>query len=535
MNGGWYCWGVGVNGNTPQSFINAWRRIHGIFQQEGATNVLWVWSPNFDDGGAYQITPYFPGESYVDWMGLSGYNWFPIYGSGPRSFNTLFNTSYATLASLSQKPIMIAEFASNEAGDGGFIKANWIADALSTAIPGKPRIKAIVWFNVTVPHADGTAYWPIDSTVLARSAFAQAVRSATYLSDWHPSDSPTPPPTPTPTATPTPTPTATPTPTPTATPTPTPTATPTPGANQVQNGTFEMAGTGGGVLQSWQFSGPAGALVRDPAGVTGFAARVTVTTAAPASPWNVQLYQGNLSLTAGTPVTVTFMARASANRAIGVAVSGTNFYVPAVALTTAWQQYTFTFTPTASASTAFLTFNFAQATGSVWLDNVTLAGGGTAPTPTPTPSATPTPPGGNEVVNGTFETAGASWFVPWEFSGPAGALTRDAGFASSGAARVTVTSPAPASPWNVQLYQRNLSLTAGTPVTVTFAARADKARMLGVGVSGTNFYVPAVALTTAWQQYTFTFTPTASASTAALFFNFAQDTGSVWIDNVTLR
>lgn len=44
MNGTWSPWGVGINGNTPAEFVKAWRHIHNIFEQEGATNVRWVWS-----------------------------------------------------------------------------------------------------------------------------------------------------------------------------------------------------------------------------------------------------------------------------------------------------------------------------------------------------------------------------------------------------------------------------------------------------------------------------------------------------------
>jgi hypothetical protein len=183
--------------------------VHGIFAQAGATNVLWVWSPNFDDGGAYPIEPYFPGDAYLDWVGLDGFNWVNIYGAS-RSFNALFDRSYATVTSLSSKPVMIAETASNEAGDGGAIKAAWITDTYTNAIPGKPRIQAVVWFNVISHTTDGTAYWPIESSAQAQQAYAKAVAAPFYLGAW---DAPTL--TPTPTPTPAATPTAAPSPTPT--------------------------------------------------------------------------------------------------------------------------------------------------------------------------------------------------------------------------------------------------------------------------------------------------------------------------------
>lgn len=77
MNGWWYDWGKPLN--TPATFIKAWRRVHTIFAQEGATNVIWSWDPSHQ----YQeVTPtkiaspakkWYPGAKYVDWIGLDGY------------------------------------------------------------------------------------------------------------------------------------------------------------------------------------------------------------------------------------------------------------------------------------------------------------------------------------------------------------------------------------------------------------------------------------------------------------------------------
>ena len=78
MNGMWYPWCGPVNGNSPAQFRAAWRRIHTIFRREGATNVTWVWSPAHRSyPGTYQnrIEAYYPGDAYVDWIGLSGFNW----------------------------------------------------------------------------------------------------------------------------------------------------------------------------------------------------------------------------------------------------------------------------------------------------------------------------------------------------------------------------------------------------------------------------------------------------------------------------
>ena len=48
MNGGWFAWAEGVNGNKAGEYVAAWRHVHDIFTQVGATNATWVWCPNVD-------------------------------------------------------------------------------------------------------------------------------------------------------------------------------------------------------------------------------------------------------------------------------------------------------------------------------------------------------------------------------------------------------------------------------------------------------------------------------------------------------
>src|SRR5215213_791659 len=45
MNGDWYPWGQGANGNTPEDYVAAYRHVHDVIAAAGATNVVWVWSP----------------------------------------------------------------------------------------------------------------------------------------------------------------------------------------------------------------------------------------------------------------------------------------------------------------------------------------------------------------------------------------------------------------------------------------------------------------------------------------------------------
>jgi len=171
MNGPWFPWGRGVGGNTARDFRKAWKHVVDLFRFHGATNVRWVWSPNEDSGGTHPLAPVYPGDEWVDWVAMDG---FDFGGSvGWPSFTTLFGSTYERLARLTDRPMMIAEAGANE--DGGD-KAAWIASALRREAPHFSRIRALVWFDDVRPNAD----FRIDSTPESLRAFNRAVDSPAF-------------------------------------------------------------------------------------------------------------------------------------------------------------------------------------------------------------------------------------------------------------------------------------------------------------------------------------------------------------------
>lgn len=76
------------NGYSTQGFIDMWRYVRDTFAAAGADNVIWVWSPNYDGIGEGYDTysnynNLYPGDDYVDMIGLSGLNYGDHPGSGP--------------------------------------------------------------------------------------------------------------------------------------------------------------------------------------------------------------------------------------------------------------------------------------------------------------------------------------------------------------------------------------------------------------------------------------------------------------------
>jgi Glycosyl hydrolase family 26 len=176
MNGTWFQYGAEAAAN-PTLYKEAWWHLHNIVEEQGASNVTWVWCPNLSFPGSTSFTSLYPGDKYVDWTCLDGYN----FGTNPaqpdswKSFSTLYTPSYNELLSLAPtKPIMIGEMASTEYGGS---KASWITDAIGTQIPKNfPKIKAIVWYN----KWDGGKDWPIETSSSSESAFAGAIASTYY-------------------------------------------------------------------------------------------------------------------------------------------------------------------------------------------------------------------------------------------------------------------------------------------------------------------------------------------------------------------
>jgi hypothetical protein len=178
MNGDWYPWSEAVNGNGPGDYVRAWRHVHDLFRVAGATNVTWVWSPNvqWEDSTA-RLATFYPGDDYVDWLGLSGY-----YGTGYfsdyRSFDEIFNVTIEEIRAFSKKPLVITETA---AADDNGRKVEWIEETFQL-LPRHKDIIGVIWFEV-----DKEMDWRIVSSRAAAAAFARAVASPRYDFNWSPS------------------------------------------------------------------------------------------------------------------------------------------------------------------------------------------------------------------------------------------------------------------------------------------------------------------------------------------------------------
>src|SRR5579859_1088498 len=186
MNGSWYPWSEQRNGNHAGDYVLAWRHVHDIFTQVGATNVTWVWCPNGVYGASTPLPGLYPGDSYVDWTAMDAYNratgsssWLTfnqIFGQNPWSH---LDTYTQTLAVAPSKPMMIAETATSINGGD---PAAWVRDALQTQLPQNfPNVKALVWSESN--FGDPTLTWPIESSSAEQAAFQQSINDGYYAAN----------------------------------------------------------------------------------------------------------------------------------------------------------------------------------------------------------------------------------------------------------------------------------------------------------------------------------------------------------------
>jgi len=182
MNGNWYPWCGSVNGNSPAQFRAAWRHVHDIFRAEGATNVTWVWSINGRSSPntyEHRFAAYYPGDAYVDWTSISGYNWGTTRDwSKWQQFEEMYAAPLAYLRSVG-KPVIISEIAS--VSNGGS-KPAWIKHTYAMIRWHYPEVKAIVYYDKSESGGrNGVQDWAIASSKASARSYRRAVSHRRYV------------------------------------------------------------------------------------------------------------------------------------------------------------------------------------------------------------------------------------------------------------------------------------------------------------------------------------------------------------------
>ena len=172
-NGDWYDWGVGKAGagNTDANVAEAFRHIVNIFREENVTNVKWVWTTNASNAGTgTTLTGNYPGDEYVDYISIDGYNWGKCQSwSSWQTFSQVFKKAYNALANI-DKPLFIAEISSSELGGN---KAEWITDMFEHFATDFSRVFAVMWFSQSKEANEGD--WALNTSQAAVDAWKAGI------------------------------------------------------------------------------------------------------------------------------------------------------------------------------------------------------------------------------------------------------------------------------------------------------------------------------------------------------------------------
>ena len=192
MNGDWYYWSALSGLNTPDDYVSMWRHVWEIVEAQGITrnHLQWMWTVSASDYGGFTAEQYYPGDDYVDWLGIDGYNFGDDFSwSYWRTPTQIFESMRQRLVNLApNKPIAIPEVATTsmtQYGHDPFRKDTWIAQ-LDDYIEGH-NIGLISWFNldkesdwrvfdgtVGAEEADDIKYYPAYKTLVNKQRLVAA-------------------------------------------------------------------------------------------------------------------------------------------------------------------------------------------------------------------------------------------------------------------------------------------------------------------------------------------------------------------------
>jgi hypothetical protein len=102
MNGNWYDWGY--QNSSPATWVAAWRRVVDVFRANGADNVIWLWTVNMIYRGSGPLKDYWPGNDYVNWVGIDAY-----FVPAKHAFKNVVGPTLRQVKAVTSDPIILSE------------------------------------------------------------------------------------------------------------------------------------------------------------------------------------------------------------------------------------------------------------------------------------------------------------------------------------------------------------------------------------------------------------------------------------------
>ncbi len=204
-NGYWFPWSASRYGGAqpvagadpsryagPEFFKRAYRYIVDRVRARGATNVLWVLHlNNYSDPYAPWNTmqQFYPGDDYVDWLGLSVYGQLFPDDEKWSEFENMMQAPYEELCKLNPtKPVMVVEWGVGEYPEHGS-KADWLTEGFEQMRTTCPRVRAAVywherWQNGAIANSNKSMLYSnlrVNSSPSALEAYRRGVADPFWL------------------------------------------------------------------------------------------------------------------------------------------------------------------------------------------------------------------------------------------------------------------------------------------------------------------------------------------------------------------
>lgn len=152
---------------SAEDFIEAWRYVRRIFDEERVRNASWVWCPTAKGFERGEAPAFYPGDDVVDWTCVD------VYASSElRPIGELM-APFLTWAAARPKPIIVGEFGV-AAVWGSAARVEWLRDAART-FKANPQIKAVSYFE-SDDDKGPTGHFRLANDPPAFAAFAELGR-----------------------------------------------------------------------------------------------------------------------------------------------------------------------------------------------------------------------------------------------------------------------------------------------------------------------------------------------------------------------
>ncbi|MDQ3007984.1 MAG: glycosyltransferase [bacterium] len=161
----WYPWQ-----GDPVNYVAAFRHVVGVFNQENARNVSFIWSGMWLDQPNSWL--YYPGDDAADIIGTTVLNHGAATEWGWMTFEFLFGAQYDAIVARTDKPIMITELGSAEQGGN---KAEWLREMFRLLATRYTRVNSIFILEYDVDRQFNQINWSLHSSPETLQAAREAL------------------------------------------------------------------------------------------------------------------------------------------------------------------------------------------------------------------------------------------------------------------------------------------------------------------------------------------------------------------------